>query len=99
MLANCMTRYAVPTLLTAALVIVVYGPVILHEIAPGRGDPYAWKIAQWPAAALLLISALLGLYRFAPDVQEQRWKWLFPGSIVAAVIWLAVSVLFKAIDC
>jgi membrane protein len=86
---------AMGVLLTAALVIVVYGPVILHKIAPGWGVPYAWKIAQWPAAALLLISALLGLYRFAPDVQEQQWKWLLPGSIVAAAIWLAVSVLFK----
>ena len=39
--------------------------------------------------------ALLGLYRFAPDIQEQNWKWLLPGSIVATVIWVAVSVLFK----
>jgi membrane protein len=86
---------AMGILLTAALVIVVYGPLILHKIAPGWGVPYVWKIAQWPAAALLLISALLGLYRFAPDVQQQQWKWLLPGSIVAAAIWLAVSVLFK----
>ena len=86
---------AMGALLTAALVIVVYGPVILHKIAPGWGDPYVWKIAQWPAAASLLIAALLGLYRFAPDVPEQQWKWLLPGSIVAAAIWLAVSVLFK----
>jgi membrane protein len=86
---------AMGVLLTAALVIVVNGPVILHKIAPDWGVPYAWKIAQWPAAALLLISALLCLYRFAPDVQEQQWKWLLPGSIVAAAIWLAVSVLFK----
>ena len=44
---------------------------------------------------MLLILALLGLYRFAPDMQEQKWKWLLPGSIVAAVVWMAVSVLFK----
>jgi membrane protein len=43
----------------------------------------------------LLILALLGLYRFAPNLKEQKWKWLLPGSIVAAVTWMAVSVLFK----
>jgi membrane protein len=86
---------AMGVLLTAALIIVVYGPVILQKIAPGWGILYAWKIAQWPAAALLLISALLGLYRFAPNIQGQKWKWLLPGSIVAAVTWIAVSVLFK----
>jgi membrane protein len=86
---------AMGVLLTAALIIVVYGPVILQKIAPGWGILYVWKIAQWPAAALLLISALLGLYRFAPNIQGQKWKWLLPGSIVAAVTWIAVSVLFK----
>ena len=86
---------AMGVLLTAALIIVVYGPEILRQIAPGSANFYVWKIAQWPAAALLLILALLGLYRFAPNIQEQKWKWLLPGSIVAAVIWMAVSVLFK----
>ena len=61
----------------------------------GSATLFVWKIAQWPAAALLLIIALLGLYRFAPNLQQQRWKWLLPGSMVAAVTWMAVSVLFK----
>lgn len=84
---------ALGVLLTAASIIVVYGPELLRHFVPGAG--LLWKIAQWPAAALLLILALLCLYRFAPNVQEQKWKWLLPGSVVAAAIWVAVSVLFK----
>jgi len=86
---------AMGVLLTAALIVVVYGPLLLHKIAPGWAPLYVWKVAQWPAAAVLLILALLCLYRFAPNIQEQKWKWLLPGSIVAAVIWVAVSDLFK----
>jgi membrane protein len=86
---------AMGVLLTAALIIVVYGPLVLDKIAPGSAALHIWKIAQWPAAALLLIVALLGVYRFAPNLQEQKWKWLLPGSMVAAVAWMAVSVLFK----
>jgi membrane protein len=82
-------------LLTGALIIVMYGPVILHKIAPGSATLNVWELAQWPAAAVLLILALVGLYRFAPDIQEQKWKWLLPGSIVAAAVWMVVSVLFK----
>jgi membrane protein len=86
---------AMGVLLTAALVIVVYGPLVLDKISPGSATLFLWKIAQWPAAALLLILALLGVYRFAPNLQEQNSKWLLPGSVVAAVAWMAVSVLFK----
>jgi membrane protein len=86
---------AMGVLLTAALIIVVYGPFILQKIAPGSVTFSIWNVAQWPAAAVLLILALLGLYQFAPDIQGQKLKWLLPGSIVAAVIWMAVSVLFK----
>jgi membrane protein len=86
---------AMGVLLTGALIIVVYGPLVLDKISPASSEMYVWTIAQWPAAALLLILALLGLYRFAPDLQEHKWKWLLPGSMVAAVAWMAVSVLFK----
>ncbi len=86
---------AMGVLLTAASIIVVYGPDVLDRIAAGWVYRVVWKVALWPAAACLLIVALLGLYRFAPNVREQKWKWLLPGSVVAAVTWLAVSVLFK----
>jgi len=86
---------ATGVLLSSALITVVYGPVFLHKALPGFAALLVWKIALWPAAALLLIFSLLGLYRFAPDIHGQRSKWLIPGSVVAAVIWIAASALFK----
>jgi membrane protein len=86
---------AMGVLLTAALIIVVYGPESLRHVSTSSVALYVWDIAQWPAAAFLLILALLGLYRFAPNIQEQKLKWLLPGSVFAAVVWLVVSVLFK----
>jgi membrane protein len=56
---------------------------------------FVLKIAQWPAAGFLLILALLGLYRFAPNIRQQRLKWLLPGSVFAAVVWMVASILFK----
>ena len=81
-------------LLTAASVIVVHGPNLLNMISAGSAHLFLWRAALWLAAACLLFVALLGLYRFAPNVQEQKWKRLLPGSIIAALTWLAVSVLF-----
>jgi membrane protein len=86
---------AMGVLLTAASIIVVYGPEVLDRISVGSAHRLAWRLALWPAVGCLLIVALLGLYRFAPNLKAQNWKWLLPGSIVAAAIWMAVSVLFK----
>jgi membrane protein len=94
LVAVCLAM-ATGALLTAALIVVAYVPLILDRIAPGSAILSAWKIVQWPGAAFLIIMALLGIYRFAPNIQEQEWKWLLPGSILAATIWMAVSVLFK----
>lgn len=82
-------------LLTAALVTVAYGPGLLSLLLPNAAGALLWRLLQWPAAILLLMGALLCLYRFAPNRKRQKWKHLLPGSIVAAAIWLAVSLLFK----
>ncbi|MGB6691172.1 MAG: YihY/virulence factor BrkB family protein [Terracidiphilus sp.] len=86
---------AMGVLLTGALIIVVYGPAFLRHVSTGSATLYVWDVAQWPTAAFLLILALLGLYRFAPNIHKQKLRWLLPGSVFAAVVWLVVSVLFK----
>lgn len=94
LLAVCLAL-AMGLLLTAALMIVVYGQAILLHVLNVSSTLFALKIAQWPAAAFLLILALLGLYRFAPNIRRQRLKWLLPGSVFAAVVWMVASILFK----
>ena len=86
---------AMGVLLTTALMIVVYGQAILLHLLNVSSTLFVLKFAQWPAAASLLILALLGLYRFAPNIPQQRLKWLLPGSAFAAVVWMVASVLFK----
>ena len=36
-----------------------------------------------------------GLYRYAPDRDDPRWRWVSPGAIVATVLWLAGSAVFS----
>ena len=94
-LVSVVLAVATGALLTVAVLLVAYIPVVLHIVAPGSALIVIWRIAEWPAAACLLFLALLCMYRFAPDVQRQKWKWLVPGSILALVIWLIVSFGFK----
>lgn len=86
---------ATGVLLSSALVIVIYGPELMSHLVPNGINATFWSVAQWPAAIVLLIGALLCLYRFAPDLKRRRWSKLVPGSIFAAVLWIAASLIFK----
>jgi membrane protein len=85
---------ATGVLLTTALIAVLFGPELLLHLLPSVAGADVWKVAQWPAAGLLLVLALLCLYRFAPSA-KQRWTQIIPGSVIAAVIWIIASVVFR----
>ena len=36
------------------------------------------------------------LYRYAPSRDRARWRWITPGSVVASVAWMAMSLAFSA---
>jgi membrane protein len=60
---------------------------------PGMSDIVDY--ARWPI--LLIVAALMiaVIYRFGPSRDQPNWRWISPGSIFAAVIWIAASLLFS----
>jgi len=93
--------------LVAATVVVAAGTLLLIVLGGTLGDAIAakanlggaftwvWNISRWPLAfiAVLLFFALI--YYLAPDVEERRWQWLTPGSVLGALMWVALSGLFS----
>lgn len=55
---------------------------------------WVWWAAQWPVLLGGLLVAFAVLLYLGPDVKHRRWQFLTPGSLVAALIWIAVSGLF-----
>lgn len=53
------------------------------------------KLAVWPLLFFLVIVALGLVYKVAPVRHSPQLKWVSPGSLIAAVIWLAGSALFS----
>ncbi|WP_373490606.1 YihY/virulence factor BrkB family protein [Parasphingorhabdus sp.] len=54
----------------------------------------ALKILTWLAAGFL-VSLTFGLFfRYAPDRRPAKWRWLSLGSVVATLLWLAITVGF-----
>jgi membrane protein len=70
------------------------GNAIVRRTGLGGAFQLVWNIARWPIAfaAVLLFFALV--YYLAPNVSQRSWRWVTPGSLVGAVLWLALSGLF-----
>ena len=90
---------ATSALVIAALVIVLFGGHIVASIAQhvGLGNTalLAWRVLQWPAALSFMISAFSLIYFYGPDIKEQHWYWITPGSIVGVLLWLVSSFGFR----
>jgi membrane protein len=81
-----------------ALSLVLVGPTLADWLGDATGWGRAFDstlILQWPLVFALVATAIGLVYYFAPDA-EQDWSWITPGAVVATVLWLVVSLLFKA---
>ena len=80
--------------LLAVSAIVVF-PLILAALGWSSFDAPIIAFLRWPALFVLMIAGLAVLYRYGPSRRLAKWRWISVGSIVAALIWLAVSALFS----
>jgi membrane protein len=80
-------------------VLLIFGPVIESAIAQRVGSAgivvsIVWWALQWPILLGGLLVAFATLLFLGPDVDRPRWEFLTPGSVVAALLWIAASGLF-----
>jgi membrane protein len=80
-------------------VLLIFGPQIEKTIASHLGAAggvlnVVWWIAQVPIVLAGLLAAFATLLYLGPDVEHRKWQFLTPGSLVAAVVWIAISGLF-----
>ncbi|MGI9068981.1 MAG: YihY/virulence factor BrkB family protein, partial [Pyrinomonadaceae bacterium] len=86
-------------LIISALVLVLYGGQLADYVAGhyGFGEFFTitWKILQWPIVLAFMLLAFALIYYVAPDLHEQKWAWVTPGSVVGVGLWLLVSFGFR----
>jgi membrane protein len=80
-------------------VLLIFGPAIEKAISSRLGAAggvldIVWWIVQVPILLVGLLAAFATLLYLAPDVEQRKWRFLTPGSLVAAVLWIAISGLF-----
>jgi membrane protein len=50
---------------------------------------------RWPLLLCLGVVALAGFYRFAPDRKAKKARWIWPGAIIATLLWLLACAIFS----
>jgi len=78
-----------------ALAGIVVLPIVFKFIGLENSMEWLLSILRWP---ILLAGVTLGLsliYRFGPSRDKAEWRWVTPGGLIAAVLWIAVSMLFS----
>jgi membrane protein len=89
---------ALAVFIVGSTVLVVAGPAIADKVAGwfhlGTAFALTWKILQWPIVFALVSMGIAIIYYFAPDA-EQEWIWISPGSILATLLWLLISLGFR----
>ena len=82
-----------------ALAAVVAGLIVFPELLSDEGTESVFRalilVVRWPLLALLGLLALAVIYRYAPDRDAPRWRWVSPGAVFAVVVWVIASVLFS----
>jgi membrane protein len=83
-----------------SLGLVLYGPTIGRWIGDlmgfGVAFTWMWNVLQWPVIAGLMLMVVAAIYHICPDRPVKHWRWMTPGSVFAVVMWLVVSLGFKA---
>lgn len=90
---------AMAILLIAALFLVLAGGQMMASAGKALGfSAAAWvamKVLQWAVALAFVVFAFAVIYYFAPNVHEQHWYWITPGSVIGVAMWAIASVAMR----
>jgi membrane protein len=95
--------YATTFLFTlAGIVIVIVAitgvivlPVMLKFVGLSTTTEWLLAILRWPVLLVTIVVGLACIYRYGPSRRDARWRWVTWGSILAALLWMASSMLFS----
>lgn len=80
--------------LVVSLALIAGASALARVAGLGDAGQLVVSVLRWPLLGVLVVAGVAALYRYGPDREEPKWRWVSWGSGIAAVIWLAASSAF-----
>jgi membrane protein len=68
---------------------------IMQRAGVSNSVSAVWQVAQWPILAAMLLIAFALVYHFGPNLSDRKMRWSMPGAVIAVILWLCTSGLFR----
>jgi membrane protein len=59
------------------------------------GDDWVVLAVRWPILLVLSVGVLSALFRWGPDRHPRRLRYIWPGALLASVLWMLAGVVFS----
>lgn len=69
-------------------------PLLLNALGTNPIIQIVAEVLRWALLWAMAVTGLALLYRYGPDRERPRWRWVSWGSAIAATLWAIASVLF-----
>ncbi|MEP7453410.1 YihY/virulence factor BrkB family protein [Phyllobacterium sp. SB3] len=69
-------------------------PRLMLVAGLGSWNTVLVSLARWPLTGLIVIGAISLIYRFGPDREQAKWRWLSFGAILSTFVWMATAASF-----
>jgi membrane protein len=78
-----------------ALIGMIIIPLVLEFIGLTTFSEIVISVLRWPVLFVAVGFSLAFLYRYGPSRRDAKWRWVTWGSVIAALLWIAASMLFS----
>jgi membrane protein len=89
--------FTLGAMVVGILMIVMVGvvPAVLSFLRLGGVTEVLVRVLRWPVLLIAVGVVISIIYRYGPSRERAQWRWINWGAGLAAVVWLAASVLFS----